>query len=268
MGGSVRDSLKAYSPKWLQGAIGEKFLYVFGLGCDVVLEKLNQAMRMHIPTYGDPSGLATIGADRLIPQGPNETPSAYAQRLKLAYDDWQLAGSARAIMRQIRAYLTPVSVMMRVVGQGVAGGSFTPWDTYIAGASTNNPPAHYNQSPQNWNWDASGWPSTFLIIDCSSGSPFAAENVWGTGTWGDGGTWGSTATVSQVNAMQSICALWKDAGPALRTIILNFNAAGSVFDPAVVGNGTGFYGRNHRFDNSQNAVPVRPTGCAYLDGAP
>lgn len=274
-GGSVRDAIKLISPKWLQTGVGEKFLYVFGLACDVLLEKLNQAMRMHIPTYGDSSGLATIGTDRLIPQGPNEPVASYALRLKKAYDTWQHAGSAGSILQQILGYLNPVAPRVFVVGNGLS--NTNPWDSYAAGANPNNPPQHYLANPANWDWDgfSSGapdptrWWRIWIGIDCSSGSPFTNEGTWGDGkTWGDGGTWGSSASSSDVASIQQLVQLWKPANVQCVNVILFFD--GTLFDQALAFGSSKLpdsnFGLWEKITSSMVSVPSRFSTAAYWDG--
>lgn len=274
MGGSVRDAIKQFSPKWLASGVAEKFLYSFGLAIDVMLEKMNQAMRMHIPTYGDNSGLATIGNDRLIPQGANELPASYAARLKTAYDGWQLAGSARSLLSQVLGNLSPATPLIRVVSNGnsTAGPGGTPWDTYLSGATPiTTIPSHSLVQPANWNWDGQGfaWWRSWFIIYSSSGSPFTNEGTWGDGkTYGDGGTWGTNATQGQVSAIQSILKLWKPANDQVLNVIINFDS--TLFDM------TQAFGSAKLPDSNFGgwakqvggvSVPARFASAAYWDGA-
>ncbi len=272
-GGSIRDAIKSYSPKWLQGSVGEKFLYAFGLGCDVLAEKLNQAMRMHIPTYGDPSGLASIGNDRLIPQGPNEPPAAYARRLQLAYDDWQHAGSSRAIMRQVLGYCSPSRPKnITVVGNGT--GSTTPWDSYPTGVDTsNNAPSHLLQSPANWIWDqsfAAAWYRIWVILDCTTGGPFAVAPVVGSGPVVGGwkGTVGSTATANDVSSIRALVKLWKPANIQCKNIIISFNS--NLFQPQLLTGDSRMpdatWANWARPNNISVEIAARQGEAAYWDG--
>lgn len=142
----LRDTIKAISPSWLQSGNAEKYLYMMGLAMDCLLEKLNQGVRIHMPGYGDSSGLPYVGADRLIPQGLTETATAYAIRLKSWLDDWRIAGTAHAVLQQLRGYVSLYNPIVRTVTDSSA------WDVYI---DTDNPqavaPAHYLFS--NWDWD-------------------------------------------------------------------------------------------------------------------
>ncbi len=270
-GGSIRDALKAISPKWLQTGVGEKFLYVFGFSCDVLAEKLNQAMKMHIPTYGDASGLASIGNDDLIPQGPSEPAASYARRLQLAYDDWSVAGSSRSIMRQILGYVNPAAPLVRIVGQGT--GSTTPWDTFLASVDTSRTvPSHLLQSPANWIWDSfatTRWYRNWVIIDCSAGTPFAAAPVVGSGPvlGASTGTCGSTATPNDVSSIRALVKLWKPANIQCMNIILSFDS--TMFDPTLATGSVKLPDANWALwgkVSSNVEVSARSTSAAYWDG--
>src|SRR5579859_4842069 len=130
----LRDAAKDLSPTWLQSGVAEKLLYICGLGMDALLEKWNEGVRMRMPGYGDSSGLAYIGADRLIGQGLTEPAANYATRLKYWLDDWQIAGSARAVMQQVLGYLAAAQPLVRSVSNS------SVWDYYIEGANPQTTP--------------------------------------------------------------------------------------------------------------------------------
>lgn len=152
--GSLRDAIKtALSPPWLSGGIAEKYIYNFGLALDAILDKLNQGMVAHIPTYGDASALPLIAKDRLIPQGFFESQVAFAQRLKTAYDDWQVAGDPRSVLRQVLGMLSPFTPMARTVTE------WSVWNWFPQGATTSSFFQYVTYkalgTPQNWVWDNS-----------------------------------------------------------------------------------------------------------------
>jgi len=59
-----RDIIKLLSPPWLATGVAEKYMYAIGLGVDLLCEKLNEAMRAHMPGEGTYTALPYIGADR------------------------------------------------------------------------------------------------------------------------------------------------------------------------------------------------------------
>ncbi len=140
----------------------------------MLLEKLNQGIRARIPTAGTPTALPLLGADRLIPRGLGDTDAGYAKRLQQALDDWQVAGSARAILRQTLAYIGFPATRARLVS------SSSVWDTFTEYADTTKPPVHYPAPVANWDWDSlmspptvQGWWRVWLILYSSlaSGEP-------------------------------------------------------------------------------------------------
>ncbi len=202
----LRDMIKGIAPPWLQTGVGEKFLYVMGLVTDALLDKMNQGMRLHLPGYGDASALATLALDRLIVQGFQETPTAYANRLKKWLDSHQREGSATAVLAQLAGFVSPTVLTMRTVSDNGV------WDTSSDGATV----WHYRSNPDNWDWDSlckfpqGLWWRFWTII--YAGSLWTNEGTWGDGQkWGDGGTWGSTMTQSQVQTIQAIVRQWKAA---------------------------------------------------------
>ena len=162
MSAGLRDFVKAISPKWLSDGVAEKFLYLQGLDSDACLEKMNQGMQLHMPTYGDPSALPAIGADRVIPQGFNEPALSYAARLKIWLDDWAIAGNARATLQQALAEVLPQLPRARTVSDS------SVWDTYIQGPYTSasapatSYPSHY-VGANNWNWDGEADPKPLSV---------------------------------------------------------------------------------------------------------
>ena len=109
-----RDSVKDFSPPWLAndtpastgyaGGQGGRFMYTLGLMTDTNLEKLNQAMKAHMPGVGTPTALPLLGDDRLIERGLTESDEAYATRLSGAFDAWRSAGTDRGVLTQVLDY--------------------------------------------------------------------------------------------------------------------------------------------------------------------
>lgn len=266
MGGSLRDALYTWCPKWLQGTVGAKFLYLFGYSLDVELEKANQGMRAHIPTYGDVTTLATIGTDKLVTQGPTESPAAYALRLKTSLDDDQRAGTAWSVLRQLIGFMSPYTPQVATVGDGAGAGVYGPiWDFYFAGAPTTSPPNHYLATATNWNWDGSTlWYRAWVIIQSISG-PYTCP-TWGDGhKWGDGTAWGISGGVATATGLRAVVAQWKAEQQTIVNIIVVYSA--SVLTPTGLpsANPQGSYGAYYLLSGG-TAIPSRSTQAAYLDG--
>jgi hypothetical protein len=170
---AIRDMVKTLSPSWLQDGAAERYVYGGGLAMDAVLEKAVQAIHARMPTKADPSALAYIGADRLIPRGLTESDSSYATRLQHAYEDWQIAGSPWATLREVLGFLLAVKPAARTVAsQYTSTGTCTgsTWNSYASGDDTSSAPqwaagiANFDldsATPTNGSW---GWWRGALIL--------------------------------------------------------------------------------------------------------
>lgn len=95
------DYQKFISPPWLQRDPAGKFQAATGTEADTLADHVRQAAVSGFPdTTGatvntPPDALPFIGADRVLPRRVDaaETDAAYAERLRVAWDTWQFAGS-------------------------------------------------------------------------------------------------------------------------------------------------------------------------------
>jgi hypothetical protein len=75
------------------------------------------------------------------------------------------------------------------------------------------------------------WARFWVIIDSAGGVPWSRDGTWNDGElWGDdpSASWGSTATIEQVQAIRAIVDDWKPAASVCKNIIVSFDA--SAFD--------------------------------------
>lgn len=156
------DAIKVLSPPWLSTGTAEKLMFDIGLAADMNVEKINQAMRAHMPGYGTPTALTYIGNDRVLAQGPNETTAQFTRRIKVAFDTWDHAGSRRAVLEQVFWYFYNPSIVyptvvptIEIVGGNSAA---TTWDTLYSTSDPTQPPSHAYTSPANFNWDSHNQP--------------------------------------------------------------------------------------------------------------
>lgn len=253
-----RDVVKTISPPWMSIGTNEKYMYNLGLACDALLEKLNQAMRAHMPIYAPPSALPYLGKDRVMSQGPLETDSDFVLRLQKSLDTWQLAGSRRAVMQQALLYVATFAVA--VAGQvpeiltvsSSGSGTYAIWDTYYNTSDTNEAPVHVRVAPSNWDWDGQYKPwRAWLVFFFDATSTLQPEETWGNGTWGEeGGSWGLNVDPSTFQIMRILVRLWKSAGTYYNFFIISWNSgdggAGDDFSPYSSpgsGNPDGTWGR-------------------------
>jgi hypothetical protein len=260
---TFRDAMKALSPPWLSKGTGETVLYSIGLMLDGLAEFVRQGMNAHMPTRAPADALPVLGSDRQIVQGFAEPPATYALRLSRAFDSWAHAGSPRGRMQQLLGYVFPVTPKMATVTN--AG----KWDTLAAGSAVDSIPTTYYASPNNWDWDGNPgavfgfwfriWPIIFSGV-------WVTEGTWGDGQlYTDGGTWGTTATPSQVTTVRAIIKQWKGQHANVPWILIALDntkfdaslAAGTMAD------GTwGHWGH----DVAGNYQPAREATARYWDG--
>lgn len=169
MSAQQRDVIKDLSPPWLSSGEAEKLMYNFGLAGDTLIEKLNQAMRAHMPGAGTSTALVYIGNDRVIPRGPYESDQDYAGRLQRAFEAWQRAGSRRAVLSQVLAYLKTADAPANAPLAAIVGGVVPTWDVYYSQAGVQDvtgPPAHIVTAAHRFNWDGdfSKWWRAWLVI--------------------------------------------------------------------------------------------------------
>lgn len=113
--GRIAGTLKRISPPWLQRTRGAALLGAFGDVLDKVLDYTGGGIRARFP--GDANGLVSgdlptitadslpsIGRERRISRGINETDEVYAARLRRWWIDHQKRGGAIAMLRQLEAF--------------------------------------------------------------------------------------------------------------------------------------------------------------------
>lgn len=276
-----RDGVKQISPPWLCTGVNERYVYNLGLADDVLLEKMNQAMRAHMPGLGTPSALPIIGLDRLLSKGPLESNASFARRLTFSYDAWQHAGSRFAVMSQAMTYvagfaITNVNQVPRCVDVSAsASGTYATWDTYFNTDDILKAPNHQRVTTTNWNWDGQYlWWRAWLVMFFDAGSILGPEDVWGNSdSWGDaGGSWGFNIDASFFTTFRILIRLWKSANTYYPWFIFGFvagnGAPGSAYSPLSAqgsGNPDGTWG-NWGKNSSGVMVASRPDTSRFVDG--
>lgn len=189
------EAIALISPPWLLGPNGAAYMRTFGLALNELETKVRDASTAHMPGQSDASAIPFQAADRGLAQGPGETNDQFTARLVGALDAWRHAGSRRAILAQVHAYLTnlnpgvdPALPEARIVG---TNGTRTTWDTYLVGAAQDAPSDHVLVAPQNWNWDGTFKPwRSWLILFASlvasgiTGTAATAASAGGSGVSG------------------------------------------------------------------------------------
>lgn len=250
---SFRSSLYAISPPWLRGPVGERLMYGFGVVLDAVAEWAGQGVRARFPGLGPADALPLIGADRQIVRGFAESDASYAARLVRWLDDWRIAGSAPSVLGQLRGYFLASRPRMRTIDDSGNWVTLASDDTlsWVRGAG--------------WNWDGlMRWWRFWAVIYPSNG-PWQTEGTWSDGTtsWGDGGTWGTTATPDEVATLRAIVAQWKGAHALPQWVIVAFDDA--TFTPGA-SEPDGSWGPWSKYVGGVQ-IPSRIDSARYFDGA-
>lgn len=221
---TFRDSVKKISPPWLQGFWGYRLMYSIAIQMDGIADMLTEGVLARMPGFGTHDALQYSGNDKQILRGFAESDESYIQRLQTALDVWKIAGNAQSIILELAGYVSPLTPRFRYVVNGVdeSGTRIADWITVEAGVVT-----YFRANPNNWDWDGSFSQVRFWII--------VYPGVWTGRTWGngdrynDGHTWGTSATLAQVEDVRSLIAKFKCAGTReLYTIVAT---SSSQFDP-------------------------------------
>lgn len=165
----ISDLIKTLSPTWLSADIGGAYLKSWGQACDAIVERAKEAQKARMPLECDASALPLIGNDRLMTQGPGESTSGFRVRLQRAFETWQHAGEARAVLEQAATY---VSGLTGASGQDplaliVSGYRARKWSWFLAADDPTQEPNLFVSPVDNWSWDgleAVRWWRAWLVL--------------------------------------------------------------------------------------------------------
>lgn len=250
--------------------------------------------------YESEDALPLIGRDRRIARGLEETSPSYARRLRRWRQSWRRAATGWSLAEQVQGVFGPDRPTVKVVSASVdtgAGLRSNAWHsidpdgvlTYYGpeGGFVIEPDGTmsvFADACAPWDWDSLSLPDgttepdawrVWVIVHVPAAMCEATEGVWGPGPtfWGDGGTWGTTATPAAVELVRGVVADWKPAGVRCPFIIMAFDAAS--FDPVEPSPYTGLpdgrWGWNHKTIDVAGqlvAVPSRLATARYWRGPP
>lgn len=251
---TVRDSIGTIAPPSMQRFWGSRLLYLIGVQFDALTEWVARAVRARFAVDSPPDGLALVGAERGIRRGFVESSSAYAVRLSNWIRDQKQKGTAIALLRQLRGYLSGYPVRVRLVNNAGV------WHTIDADGT-------YSHSRQNgnWNWDGdtSKWSRYWVVIYPSSVWPIA--KTYGTNytyKTSETTTWGVESSPEHALDLLQIINDWNAAHADCWGVILAFDDAS--FDPASATICDGTWGKWYKYENGV-AVPSRLTSARYFE---
>ena len=166
-----RDQWYGLAPPLLRTGVAERYMYTLQLCTDLLLEKMNEAIRFRFPGNGaDPSQLPYLANDRVLVQGPAEPDATFAVRLSQAFNTWGLAGSSRAVLSQIQAYAqnlqpgVPATNPLAMIVSGSYSGYANWWIQY-QGDALGATPTLQREAPSNFDWNGQLQPwRSWLIL--------------------------------------------------------------------------------------------------------
>jgi hypothetical protein len=97
-----RERLVQIVPPPLQGEVGSKFLAEVGQQWDTIAARAADAVAIGRFTDQPADALELSGQDRQLPRYAGESDADYAERLRLAWDAWALAGSPVSVLRELK----------------------------------------------------------------------------------------------------------------------------------------------------------------------
>lgn len=202
---TFRDLVRQKSPGWLQGGLGEKILYTFGVHLDGFADALTGAIKARFPGLYTPESLGMIGRDRRIRRGRVEADANYAVRLQRWLDDHRHRGGPYAMLGQLHAHYAPNNFQIDLV--------------YASGRRFRLTTSGEVMRDDAWQAVAANW-ATWTLYYAWPKVPSPASVLWGGGRlYGSGEVWGSTLTVEEVTDLRLIPREW-GAAHAIGNLVL------------------------------------------------
>lgn len=228
---TFRDAVRSFAPWWATRELSRmgKLLYAIGAQLDAMMDAHVAAIKIGYPGLYSYESLPVLGRDRRVRRGPNETSSAYADRLRPFWDHHKGRGGPYAMLEQARAYFLPVSFQVDLVYR--SGRRFV---LDLAGAVARSDITWTPDSDARWArwWLFYKWPTAV-----------SGEGLWGTaGTYGDGGVWGSTLTVTEVADIRAVPREWNAAHCFGRVVLLTGGKELWGYPAGTWGEAGGFWG--------------------------
>ena len=198
---TFREFAEAISPPWLRGYWGERFMGGLALLYDYWAEGTSEALKAPWmrQTSSPSDALIPAGEDASIEAAPAETNAHYRARLVDKWNLWERAATVVFADNALEPFgIAQASTLLKANYEWVADPASTHWSRW--------------------------W--VVLLPDSISGAtlPFTAE-TWGPEVWGDAGTWGSSATQSDIFAIIRFLCKWKSAHEIGVRVILDYGNA-------------------------------------------
>jgi len=245
-------------PSWLQNPWGLKYNRTYGTFSDLVVNAGEQAVGVRFLSDCPADALFPAGNDRDFDRYPADTDDSYRRRLVDTWNVWPFAGTHDGLLGQLNAFgFANVEIVDVHTAPSGYVGSWPPspttetkpswWDAQFP--LTPWPPTAGAQSAQWWSrfwvvltepfpkflrWQPRYWGTPTIDPDHPDpGDPlhFIDHAIWGeVAVHGDGSafTWGSTATIKQIESIRALIDKWKTPLSLCAQIWLNFSSAGVI----------------------------------------
>jgi len=196
------------APNWLKRRFGAAYLQAIGLMFDALVEGTIQAVRQRWPSYASPAGVAALGLERRLEQGPRESDANYREKLRNAWTYWRLAGQAYGIQRILNAAGYQAVEVFEAAQVGIAGG-------------------------------VGGW-GRFWVVIYNGPWKTPSDGQWSdAGTWGDGGLWDDGISADEVRFISRQIHLFR--AKHARCMAVAIQLSGSMFDDSVDFDDTAYF---------------------------
>lgn len=262
-----RDSFYALVPPWLSTGNAEKYMYTLELMRDLLVQKANEAIKIRIPGQGDESQIPYLAFDRVLVQGPREPNTAFIGRIKIALPMWDDAGSAKAVLGQVQAYLqgfqpgvAPTLPELTIVSTK-PGGGITVWNQIYQGDAILAEPT-LSTVTANFDWDGVNRPWWSWLILYQYAVP--------TGLGGTGAAIASATGGSFTQPGQNVNGVWvpNTSGSAVNTPFVTLTGLAGL-SASQVGQMITITGALHTDNNGtfQIAQVLSATSCVIVNPA-
>lgn len=144
-------------PNWAHGGNLFRVLYAIWIIVDALGDMLLAAVKIRFPGYYSNESLPRLSSERMIYQGPNESPSSFAARLATWWDVAKHSAMFLTMAQQIQAYCLPGLYRVEIVqNNGLrytlgADGSWT-----------------IDQTTWNWDGDTMKWSRFWVLLSNTS----------------------------------------------------------------------------------------------------
>lgn len=291
---TLLDKIPLLGPTWLTRdkvvvggktiEIPSRYLTTQATQIQAYYDRLNDGVSARFLRARSPDdALAQQGERMGILKGPDESRDAYIARLQSGVDDQRLAGGAWSLLRQVRGYCSPHAVRVRVINNH--GNAYTldrdgtestyrhgafDWDgakklALLTGATRTRVTGKTSPAIPWSRWWLIIYPTTDAVPQ-----PWQRDGTWGDGSkWGDdAGTWGSTATSSDVFAIRRMARTWRMAGSRCVSIVICWDD--TAFDPSAAApplpDGTWKWSSKYDPATPGRRVAARNPNAIYWDG--